>query len=154
MSLASLPWPAIIALLTTLLGGAGVGAILKAWLDYKTGKRKQTDEVAMQLVGQLQVRLTTVEAKAARDEALCEAQLAVQRHRINNLSSAFDGLLLVMELAPDRASEAVARIKARRVADAQAEATETAAVRAAEVAAAARVAEAPMVPPAGGEETK
>lgn len=115
----------------TAAGGLGAGGLLKTWLDHKRAARRQTDEVAMHLVRQLNARVETVETMAAQERAICDANLSVLRHRVNNLSGAFDSLLLMAEMAPDRVPEFAARIKQRRAAQEQAEAAEKAAVAAA-----------------------
>ncbi|MEJ7933476.1 hypothetical protein WG907_04290 [Sphingobium sp. AN558] len=122
----SATWFAVLGLIGTLIGGAGLGGMLKTWLDHVRGRRKDTDEVALTLVNQLQTRVTSLEDSSDRERKLCDAQLAVQRHRINNLSGNFDALLLLIEMAPDKASEMVAKIKERRSAQEQAEAVEKA----------------------------
>jgi len=61
----------------------GLGGMLKSWLDYRRSMRKQSDEVAMNLVTQLTKRIETVEASAAQERALCDANLSVLRHRVN-----------------------------------------------------------------------
>jgi hypothetical protein len=123
-------WVALLGILGTLFGGAGLGGILKTWLDHKRGVRKDTDEVALSLVNQLKQRVETLETASERERVLCDARLAVQRHRINNLSSNFDALLLLIEMAPEKAAEMVAKIKERRAAQEQAEAVEKAALAA------------------------
>ena len=80
-------WAAIvIGLLTTLIGGAGIGGMLKTWLDHRRAARSQTDEVALTLVGKLEGRIESVEAEQRQERARCEAQLAALRHRVNMLT--------------------------------------------------------------------
>jgi hypothetical protein len=98
--------------------------------------RRDGDAMAMNLVEQLTRRVETVEASAAQERVLCDANLAVLRHRVNNLSGSFDGLLLLIEADPARAREFVAHIKERRALQEQAEAAEKAALTAATVQAA------------------
>lgn len=119
-------WLTVLGILGTLFGGAGLGGMLKTWLDHKRGVRKDTDEVALTLVGQLKARVESLEAASDRERVLCDAKLAVQRHRINNLSGNFDALLLLIEMAPEKAAEMVAKIKERRAAQEQSEAIEKA----------------------------
>lgn len=123
----------MVALLSAL-GGLGLGTWFKAYLEHKRGTRKDTDEVPMGLVQRLTERVETVEASAAQERRVCDASLAVMRRRINNLSSNFDGLLMIVELAPEKASEFVARPKERRTQQGATEAAERAAVLAATVA--------------------
>lgn len=131
-------WPAILTGLAALLGSAGAGSVFTKWLDHKRGMRKDTDDLAVAMVEKQNVRIASLEAKvdlvekaADHERRLCEIQLAYQRHRINNLSSIFDGLVGMLDLAPERAAEIVAKIKERRVEQEQKEATEWAGVAAA-----------------------
>jgi hypothetical protein len=84
----------------------------------------------MALVEKMTARIENLEVKADRDKAICDANLSVMRHRINNLSSSFDGLLLLIEMAPEKASQFVAEIKRRRAEQAMQEATEKSTVMA------------------------
>ena len=122
-------WPSIV----TASAGMGLGGLLKTLLDHRRACRLQTDEVAMSLVQQLTRRVETVEAGAAQERAICDANLAVLRHRVNNLSGSFGSLLLMIEMAPERAREFAARIKEQRAAQEQAEAAEKASVAAAAI---------------------
>lgn len=114
----------ILSVMAVLLGGMGLGGLLKVILDHKRGVRKQTDDMATTMVATMTARLTTVE----RHAILCEANLAHMRHKVNNLSGSFDGFLLLVEMAPERAAEFVDRIKAKRIEDARTEAIERTAI--------------------------
>ncbi len=96
------------------IGGGGVGAGFRPILDYWKGRRKQTDDVAMHLVEKLQGRIERLEESSAAERALCEAKLDVVRHELENVQGNFDALLLAIEIAPEKAAEVVAKIKARR----------------------------------------
>lgn len=120
--------------IATAAGGLGAGGLLKTWLDHKRAARRQTDEVALSLVEQLKGRVGTLEAGAAQERALCDAHMAVLRHRVSNLSGSFDSLLMMAEMAPEHAQAFAARIRERRAAQEQAEAAEKAAVAAAVIA--------------------
>ncbi|MBD8472169.1 hypothetical protein [Sphingomonas sp. CFBP 8765] len=122
-------WPSI----ATAGAGLGMGGLLKTLLDHRRATRLQTDEVAMSLVQQLTRRVETVEAGAAQERVLCDANLAVLRHRVNNLSGSFGSLLLMIEMAPDRAREFATRIKEQRAMQEQTEATEKASLAAAAI---------------------
>jgi chromosome segregation ATPase len=63
--------------------------------------------------------------------AVLEAERAVDRHRINNLTACLDALLLLLETAPERAAEHVSRIKEMRAMQMTAEAAEKGAIHAA-----------------------
>lgn len=126
-------WPTV----ATASAGLGAGGLLKTLLDHKRAVRRATDEIAMNLVQQLTHRIESIEASASQERALCDANLAVLRHRVNNLSGSFDGLLLLIEMAPERAREFVTQIKEKRAVQEQAEAAEKAGVAAIALAMAA-----------------
>jgi hypothetical protein len=96
------------------IGGGGIGAGLRPILDYWKGRRRQTDEVAMSLVEKLQGRIERLEESSAAERALCDAKLEVLRYELENVQGNFDALLLAVEVAPEKAAEVVAKIKARR----------------------------------------
>lgn len=62
-----------------------------------------------------------------------EAERAVDRHRLNNVTMCLDALLLLLETAPEKAAEHVARIKEMRAAQMRAEAAEKGAIHAAAI---------------------
>lgn len=64
-----------------------------------------------------------------------EAERKIDRHRINNLTQCLDALLMLLEVAPDKASEHVAKIKEMRERQAANETVEKAAVQAAAITA-------------------
>jgi hypothetical protein len=96
------------------IGGGGIGAGLRPILDYMKGRRRQADDVAMSLVEKLQGRIERLEESSTAERALCDAKLAVLRHEFKNVQGNFDALLLAIEIAPEKAAEVVAKIKARR----------------------------------------
>jgi hypothetical protein len=96
------------------IGGGGIGAGMRPILDYWKGRRRQTDEVAMGLVEKLQTRIERLEEAQEAERQLCDAKLSVLRHELKNVQGNFDALLLAIEVAPERAAEVVARVKARR----------------------------------------
>lgn len=121
-------WPVVIV---GILSSLGLGSLLKTWLDHLRGVRKQTDDMATNIVASMTTRLVTVEKHAI----LCEANLAAMRHKVNNLSGSFDGFLLLVKASPDRVLEFVELIKEKREADALAEAIERTAIMQAALAA-------------------
>lgn len=64
-----------------------------------------------------------------------QAERAVDRHRLNNVTQCLDALLLLLETAPERAQEHVARIRQMRADQMKAEALEKGAVHAATIGA-------------------
>lgn len=106
--------PAWAPLCGAAIGGGGIGAGLRPVLEYWKGRRRQTDEVAMGLVEKLQARIERLEENSAAERQLCDARLSVLRHELRNVQSNFDALLLAIEIAPEKAAEVVAKVKARR----------------------------------------
>ena len=111
-------FPAWGSLCGAALGGGGIGAGLRPVLDYWKGRRRQTDEVAMGLVEKLQARIERLEEAQDAERQLCDAKLSVLRRELRNVQGNFDALLLAIEIAPEKAAEVVARVKARRKASA------------------------------------
>lgn len=96
------------------IGGGGIGAGLRPLLEYRKNRRRQTDEVAMALVERLQTRVERLEESSAAERVWYEARLTTLRHELKNVQGNFDALLLAIEIAPEKAAEVVAKIKARR----------------------------------------
>lgn len=86
-------------------------------------------------------RVERLERTLDSERAIHKAERSLDRHRLNNVTQCFDALLLLIEMAPERASEAVAKIKDMRAAQLVAESEEKALIRAAEIAAAERESE-------------
>lgn len=107
-------FPAWAPLCGAALGGGGIGAGMRPILDYWKARRRQTDQVAMGLVEKLQARIERLEEAQAAERQLCDAKLSVLRHELRNVEGNFDALLLAIEVAPEKAAEVVAKVKARR----------------------------------------
>ncbi|USI71606.1 hypothetical protein [Sphingomonas morindae] len=106
-------WPSIAA----ALGAAGGGGLIVKLLEHGRAKRKQTDEVALDLVKRLTARIETLEQAQAHEREVCEARLSSVRHELRNVAANFDGLLLALKYAsPERIQEIVADVLARRAA--------------------------------------
>lgn len=104
--------------------------------------RKQRDDAEDKLRSDLISRIDKLEEQVREkdrlhdaDRARHEAERALDRHRLNNVTQCLDALLLLLEQAPERATEAVARIKEMRGKQIIAEAQEKATIRAAEIVA-------------------
>lgn len=123
-------WFGYVALIVAALGSIGLGGMLKTWLDHKYKSRKATDDMATAIVDHMTRRLSSVE----RHGRICEANLGVLRHRLNNLSGCFDATLLLIEMAPEKSADLVQKIKELRQTQMLAEAAERAAVMAAAIA--------------------
>lgn len=135
--------PAIVTAFGAFVTGGGIGVGFKAWLEYRRGTRKDSDEVAMGLVDRLTARMEYIEALAERERQKCDAELRALRHQMANVDSAFDGFLMMVEAGPDRAGEYAALIRDKRAKQRQTEAVEKAAV----MTAGMRDAPAPLYPP-------
>jgi len=121
-------WPAI----ATGLGGLGVGGFIVKLLAHLRAKRAQTDEVALGLVARMERRITEVEERsaerikavedaAAAEREVCAARLDAMTHRMDSAvmqlrasEAMVDSLILAIELAPEKAAEAVAKVRERR----------------------------------------
>ncbi len=123
-------------ILPTLIFGGSFGMILKTVLDHFRAKRAQTDNVALALVETLSAEVKLIKDEQRQERMLCEARLAVQRHKFNNLDASFDGLLMLYRVAPERAPEFIEDIIAQRRAQRDAEARESAGLMHAVLAAA------------------
>lgn len=97
-------------LICAALGATGIGGLaVRVWdrhLGYQSAKRKQTDDVALQMVEELkQLRAVDLQMFAAERaagearEALCAANLEVVRHQLSNVEGMFDGLLMTLRYA-------------------------------------------------------
>lgn len=98
----------------TALGAGGIGAGVRPILDYLRGRRQQSDGVAMGLVEKLQTRIDRLEESSSSERQLCDAKLDTVRAELALVHGNFEALLLAIEIAPEKAAEVVAKIKARR----------------------------------------
>lgn len=80
-------------------------------------------------------RIERLERILDRERTRHNAERALDRHRLNNVTQCFDALLLLIEMAPEKATDAVQKIKTMREAQLSAESEEKAIIRAAEIAA-------------------
>lgn len=120
------PWVAV------LLGSGGIGYLLKVVLGHRRSVRKQTDDMASNVVGVYAGRLAFVE----RHAVICDAELAHSRHKVNNLGGTFDSMLMMLEVSPEKMPEIIARTKEKRARDIEMEAAERAHILAAALKAA------------------
>ncbi len=102
---------------------------LGPWRKIKIG----ADE---KLRDELSERVTLLEQRLERREAEHASEIAIMRHRLNNMTGCFDALLMLIETAPDKAMEAVEKIKEMRARQILAEAQEKAIVAGAKIQAA------------------
>lgn len=85
---------------------------------------------------ELRSRVDELERRLDAERTRHEAERAIDRHRINNLTQCLDALLMLLEVAPDKAAEHVAKIKEMRERQARLENAEKAVVQAAHITAA------------------
>lgn len=78
-------------------------------------------------------RVTSLESKLEKKDADHMAEMAIMRHRLNNVTACLDALLLLIEQDPAKASEAAEKIRRMRAGQLTAEATERGAVSAAKI---------------------
>lgn len=135
----SFSWAAGPAWAAVLVAALGVATLI---IRQVGPWRKQTTDAETRLRTELEERVKNLEQQLASSHAEhtaeCrrrDAERSLDRHRINNLTQCLDALLLLLEAAPEKASESVARIKEMRAAQQLAEAEEKGIIHAAEIAA-------------------
>lgn len=97
--------------------------------------RKHVDDVAEHLRDDLLQRVEKLERTLERERLRHNAERALDRHRLNNMTQCFDAMLMLIEMNPAKATEVVQKIKEMRATQVLAEAEEKAIIRAAEIAA-------------------
>lgn len=85
-------------------------------------------------IKQLNERHDKLEADRVTDRERCDAEIQVLRHRLNNETMSLDALLMLMEAAPERLRENIAKIKELRAERARTIALEQGALAGAKVA--------------------
>jgi hypothetical protein len=130
--LVSAAWP-------SMLVGGGVFGLPGIWWAHKRATRKQTDDVSIAIVKELKAlvagqteRINSLEAQVVSERHACAAQIGELReamraesaeaqlreskllHRLKNREQDLSGLVWVIEFAPERAADAVARLNRLR----------------------------------------
>lgn len=118
----------IVGAVGALIGSAGVGGMLKAWLDHKRGQRAQTDEVALALVRTLTERVDKLEAGQVIERQRCDDELRVLRHRINGWKQLFYSLLHLFDMPAKQRSTALDAVRQEMATLEHTEAAETGAM--------------------------
>ena len=107
--------------------------IVKQWGPWKIiardGRKSDLDLMT--------ARINKLENLLEQKDAHHDAEVAVMRHRMNNLDQCLNMLLMLIEQDPDKAREAAARVRVMRERQEAAEASEKATIRAATITAAA-----------------
>lgn len=113
-------------LLLGIFGSAGAGGVAARLYDrmlqHQREKRKQTDNVALDLVQQQAQRISMLETgretdrEAARlENELCHKNLEIVQQELNNLEGTFDGLLLALKHSdPEKHPIIIAEVIAAR----------------------------------------
>jgi signal recognition particle GTPase len=104
------------------------------WRQQAIDAEKAFRDGLLARVEKLENTLERKERDAIRQRRLHAAERAVDRHRINNLQQCFDAMLLMIDAAPEKASEIVGKIRKMREVQIQSEATEKAALHAGAIA--------------------
>lgn len=102
--------------------------------------RKQASDAEAVIRSDLLARVRQLENGRERERARYEANQSLDRHMLGNVTQCFDALLLMLEMAPQKAAQAVAKIKEMRARQLVAETEEKAIIRAAQIAAFERTA--------------
>jgi hypothetical protein len=129
----------VCVLIIVVLAGA-----IKQWPSLDRQKREGDASLRSDLlerVDGLEERLEAERRSREAERARHDAERALDRHRLNNVTQCLDALLLLLEAAPERASEAVTKIKEMRAKQMEAEALEKATIRAADIVAKTEAAE-------------
>jgi hypothetical protein len=138
----SLPgWVLILSALITAVGSGGIGVLITKYWEHQRRKRAQTDSVLMEVVNKQGRQLKALRREQRVERHLCEARLAAQRHKVVNLDSAFEGVLMLFKAAPEKVPDLIPDIVAQRQAQRETEAAEAKAVLEASLAAAVNAAE-------------
>lgn len=116
-------WTAVLMTIANLL----IGGLLVTIVRTRPTLKKIANEREANLLAE---RAADMEAMRARLAKL-EAERSVDRHRLNNVTQCLDALLMMIELDPDKAKEAAARVRQMRSEQMKAEAMEKGAVQAA-----------------------
>lgn len=109
-----------------------LGTIMHSW----PAIRDATTRAKTALGDRRLSRIEKLEARLDEQRVSYEAEVKILRHQVNNLNSCLDAILLLIEAAPERAQEHVARIRKMRAEQNRAETAEKAAFTTAKIVAA------------------
>lgn len=97
--------------------------------------RKAKLDADQKLREDLLARVTILEHKLERQQTRHDAERSLDRTSLSNVTQCFDAMLLLIELAPEKAAETAVRIRDMRAAQMQAEAELKAVITRAELVA-------------------
>lgn len=130
------------------LAGSVILTIIKGWPAIVDASLR-----AKMALGDRRVsRIEKLEAKIDEQRVSYEAEIGILRHELNNVTTAFEALLMMIEAKPEAAAEHVARIRAMRAQQKTDTAVEKATIRAARIVAASPSPVAPVTPVKEGGE--
>lgn len=135
-------WALVLSAAITAVGSGGIGVLIAKYWEHQRRKRAQTDNVLMDVVNKQGRQIKALQREQRMERHLCDARLAAQRHKVVNLDSAFEGVLMLFKAAPEKVPDLIPEIVAQRQAHRETEAAEAAAVMKASLEAALRAAEA------------
>ena len=111
---------------------AVVSAIIKGWPAIRDAATRARTAIGDRRLS----RIEKLEAKIEHQSVSHEAEVKILRHQLANVNSCLDAILLLIEAAPERASEHVARIREMRAEQTRAEVAEKTAIQSAKIMAA------------------
>lgn len=114
---------------------AVVSAIIKGWPAIRDAATRAKTALGDRRLS----RIEKLEAKIEQQSVAHEAEVKILRHQLNNVNSCLDAILLLIEAAPDRAREHVARIRSMRAEQTEAERAEKNMIQSAKIMAAAGI---------------
>lgn len=139
---ASIPtWSLVATVLAAIFGSGGICVFITKYWEHQRRKREQTDNVLLTQLRAQGQQIKGMRREARMERLLCDARLAVQRHKFNNLDGAFEGVLMLFKTAPEKVADMIPDIIAQRQADREREAVESAAVMQAALDAAVKAAQ-------------
>lgn len=118
-----------------LLTFSVIGALIRGWPAIVDATSRAKAALGDRRVS----RIEKLEARIEEQRASYEAEISILRHDLNNVSACLDALLLLLETAPEKAAEHVARIKAMRDKQAINQSAEKATIRAARIVSAGAI---------------
>lgn len=124
-------WTAAGAWITAL---SVLGGIITLIVKQVGPWRRQTTEAEHHLREELTKRVTKLERMLEYQQFDCEADRAIARHKLGNLNQAFDSMIHMIEVAPEKIDEIIVHVKTMRRDHLQAELEEAGRINAVRLA--------------------